>query len=248
MSLRAQRGNLLVSRFVKRAPRAFTLIELLVVIAIVSLLLSLLVPSLRKAKSNALRVACSHNLKQVALAVDLYTGDHDAMYPCAQDPVSTQPPYWLWMGRGWRRWVEPYLSTRIDVNTPSVLLCPADRSDPGKYESTSYAYSMAFYHTAEQIDAMSQTTDLYSNPQPSVAQRVSDVSFPAAKILIGEWFSNHYPVEEEKGWWNWQGCRGFLFADGAVLFLKAEQIRPARDELPDANLTLHGLKGRDYAP
>ncbi len=227
---------------------AFTLIELLVVIAIISLLLSILVPSLRKAKSMARRVACSNNLRQAGLAMSMYTDGHDGMYPCAQDPVSTQPPYWLWMGRGWRRWVEPYLSTRVDVNTPSVLLCPADRTDPAKYESTSYAYSMAFYHSPEQIDAMSVPADTYSNPQPSIAQRVADVANPSAKILLGEWMSNHVPLEDDKGWWTWQGTRNFLFADGQVTLLRAEQILPARDNLPDANLTIRGIKGRDLAP
>ncbi|HXK36020.1 MAG TPA: DUF1559 domain-containing protein [Candidatus Paceibacterota bacterium] len=228
--------------------RGFTLMELLVVVAIISLLLSLLVPSLRKARSVARRVVCSHNLKQIELAVSMYTGDHDTMYPCAQDPVSTQPPYWLWMGRGWRRWVEPYLSTNIDVNTPSVLLCPADRTDPATYESTSYAYSMTFYHSPEQIDAMSATTDTYSNPQPSIAQRVGDVASPSGKILLGEWNSNHVPYENDRGWWEWKGARIFLFADGQVVFLQAKEIQPARDDLPDANLTVHGVKGRDYSP
>jgi type II secretory pathway pseudopilin PulG len=82
-----------------------------VVISIISLLLALLGPSLTRARSLARRVACSHNLKQIGVAMSLYTHDHDGKYPCAQDPVSTQPPYWLWMGRGWRRWVQPYLST-----------------------------------------------------------------------------------------------------------------------------------------
>jgi len=228
--------------------RGFTLIELLVVIAIISLLLAILGPSLRKARSMARRVVCSHNLKQVGLAMDMYTGDHETMYPCAQDPVSTTPPYWLWMGRGWRRWVEKYLSTNIDVNTPSVLLCPADRTDPVKYESTSYAYSMAFYHSPEQIDAMSATADTYSNPQPPIAQRVGDVAGPSGKILLGEWNSNHAPYENDKGWWEWKGARIFLFADGQVALLDTKRIRPARDGLPDANLTVHGIKGRDLAP
>jgi prepilin-type N-terminal cleavage/methylation domain-containing protein len=230
----------------RRTPtRAFTLIELLVVIAIISVLLSILVPCLHKVKATAYRTGCMHNLKQIDLAMRLYAGDHDNIYPCAADPLPSGN--WLWMGRGWRGFVKPYLGP-IDVNNPSVLLCPEDRADPTKYESTSYAYSMAFYHSRDQIDAMSDKSDTYSNPKPSIPQRLDAVAFPAAKILIGEWASNHLPVTEEQGWWNWQGARTFLMADGQVMYLRADQIHPAKDGLPDANLTLHGLKGRDYAP
>jgi prepilin-type processing-associated H-X9-DG protein len=175
----------------------------------------------------------------------MYTAAYDNTFPCAQDPVSIKPAYWLWMGRGWRSFVQPYFSEKIDVNNPSVLLCPQDRTDPAKYESTSYAYSMAFYHSADQIDSMSNTSDTYTNPQPSIPQRCDAVAKPWGKILIGEWCCNHYPIDEEKGWWNWQGCRNFLFADGQVRFLQAAQINPARDGLPDANLTVRGIKGAD---
>jgi prepilin-type N-terminal cleavage/methylation domain-containing protein len=232
----------------KTSPFGFSLVEMLVVIAIISLLLSILTPSLMKVKSMARRVKCAHNLKQIHLAMNMYLNANDNTYPCAEDPVSTQPFYWLWMGRGWRRVVQPYLDPSIDVNNPSVLLCPSDRTDPAKFESTSYAYSMTFYHSPEQIDSMSSTEDTYKNPQLSIAQKSFSVAKPSGKILIGEWFSNHVPVSDEKGWWNWQGCRNFLFADGQVQFLKATEIRPARDGLPNVNLTIHGIKGIDYSP
>jgi prepilin-type N-terminal cleavage/methylation domain-containing protein/prepilin-type processing-associated H-X9-DG protein len=224
----------------------FTLVELLVVIAIIGLLLSILTPSLVRVRATAKRLACAHNLKQINLAVNLYLNSQDNTYPCAQDPLPAG--YWLWMGRGWRGFVEPYLGDPVDVNNPSVLLCPQDRTDPAKYESTSYAYSMAFYHSPEQIDAMSDQTDTYTNPQPSIPQRSFAVAHPSGKILIGEWLSNHMPVDDDKGWWCWQGSRNFLFADGQVCFLRADQIRPARDGWPDANLTVHGIHGRDYPP
>jgi prepilin-type N-terminal cleavage/methylation domain-containing protein len=228
--------------------RGFTLVELLVVMAIISILLSILSVSLRRVRGSSRRVVCAHNLKQISLAMEMYVSANDTVYPCAQDPVSTTPSYWLWMGRGWRKWVKPYLDDSIDPNNPSVLLCPEDRTDPAKYESTSYDYSMTFYHSPDQIDALNDKAQTYSNPQSSVPQRSGDVAFPSAKILIGEWFSNHVPIEQEQGWWNWEGTRNFLFADGQVLFLRAPQIRPARDDLPDANLTLHGVKGRDHTP
>ncbi|MCK4294852.1 MAG: type II secretion system protein [Planctomycetes bacterium] len=236
------------SKFDIRHSIGFTLVELLVVIAIIALLLSILTPSLMKAKALARRLKCTGNLRQIHLAVNLYLDTNDNTYPCAQDPVSTTPFYWLWMGRGWRSFVEPYLDGNIDVNNPSVLLCPADSTEPHKYESTSYAYSMAFYHSPRQIDTMNTVEDTYTNPQPSIPQKCFDVADPSGKILIAEWFSNHQLIEDEKGWWTWDGTRNYLFADGQVRFLKASQIRPARDGLPDANLTHRGIKGTDYPP
>lgn len=224
----------------------FTLVELLVVIAIIALLMSILTPSLRKAKAIASRTVCTHNLKQINLAVGFYLNEHDNVYPCAEDPVSTEPAYWLWMGRGWRSFVEPYLGGSIDANNPSVLFCPQDRTAKEKYESTSYSYSMAFYHSPGQIDAMSSPVDTYTNPQPSMPQRSSNVARPSNKILIGEWFSNHSPIDNDSGWWCWEGWRKYLFADGRVSYLKAGQIRPARNGLPDANLTVRGIKGQDW--
>jgi len=59
----------------------FTLVELLVVISIIALLLSLLVPGLRKAKAHAKRVACQNNLHQGLIAGNLYAGDFDGFLP-----------------------------------------------------------------------------------------------------------------------------------------------------------------------
>ena len=231
----------------------FTLVELLVVIAIIALLLSILTPSLLKAKSMAMRLKCAHNLKQINLAVNLYLNANDNTYPCAHDPVSkivsTDPNdyYWLWMGRGWRFFVEPHLGGNIDANNPSVLFCPTDLAAREKYESTSYAYSMAFYHSPQQIDNMSTVEDTYTNPQLSIPQKSFSVANPSGKILIGEWLSNHSQIDDDKGWWCWEGARNYLFADGQVHFLQANQVRPARDGFPDANLTIRGIKGTDLS-
>ncbi len=226
----------------------FSLVELLVVIAIIALLMSIIMPSLGKARSAAMRVKCSHNLKQAYLALHMYIESNEDVYPCSQDP-QPEPPlgYWLWMGR-WRSFVEPYLSTRITEDNPSVLLCPQDVTYSTENESFSYAYSMTFYHSPEQIDTMNSVFDTYYTVQKSIPQRSTDVAKPSGKILVGEWYSNHLPEPNDQGWWCWVGRRNYLFADGRVSYLNVDQIRPARDMAPDAHLTIHGIKGIDSSP
>jgi len=221
---------------------SFTLIELLVVVAIIALLASILLPALRGVRRRGLEAVCLSNLRQTGILFTFYTDDYDDFYPAANDPVHRDPNYWLWMGRGFRGTLEPYLG-RVNEARPSILWCPADPSTD--YEKTSYAYSMTFYHSPEQIDAMSSPADTYSNPQPPVGQRPDDVRWPARKILSGDWTSNHFPVEDDGGWWCWSGRRNFLFADGHGQPTDANAILPAKDIYPDANLTKNGTRGYD---
>ena len=87
-----------------RGPQAFTLIELLVVIAIISLLVSILLPSLNTAKDLARTAFCATNLRQLGLAMHMYVAEQTGnaripplmLYPGGLWPV---PDGW-WMG--WR--------------------------------------------------------------------------------------------------------------------------------------------------
>lgn len=77
---------------------AFTLVELLVVIGIIALLISILLPSLNKAKRQAVQIQCAANLHNIGLSLFSYAVNNRNQLPqfLANNVSPTPGGDWMW--------------------------------------------------------------------------------------------------------------------------------------------------------
>jgi prepilin-type N-terminal cleavage/methylation domain-containing protein len=109
----------------------FTLIELLVVVAIISILVALLMPSLQRAKESGRRAACTDNMRQIGMALQMYCDDNEGTFPFFYS-YDGYDHYWPTTGN--------FRSSY--AGSPKIFRCPSiNLNDPG------YAQMFGSYQT-----------------------------------------------------------------------------------------------------
>lgn len=130
--------------------KAFTLIELLVVIAIIALLISILLPSLSRARELSKRTVCSANLRGLGQAMFIYAQDDPGVFPMIAQPMEGTPN--MQNFQPVHRTTEPPTSgvpsvsvdmwtiVRGNNTTPKQYICPSTTDVPDPAQDTTIYY------------------------------------------------------------------------------------------------------------
>jgi prepilin-type N-terminal cleavage/methylation domain-containing protein/prepilin-type processing-associated H-X9-DG protein len=173
-------GQAIQEVLVKR--KGFTLIELLVVVAIIALLISILLPSLSRARELAKRAVCASNLRGIGQGMHIYANDNSEWFPAhffRNQPVAIGPPtttgvqYVEMLGADYNEPVTLGDDVATNKSHPSrslFLLVISGAQTTGQFICPS---------SADEEDDMRNRGD-YANPKPESAARAGKTRFDFA--------------------------------------------------------------------
>lgn len=236
----------------------FTLIELLVVVAVIAILLAILLPALRKARTLTKRVTCQSNLKQIAVAWNMYLDDNDGRFYQDRN-ANLLYGGWTGMQPPSPRPLNTYFSLPVNLvdetkieNDAKIFCCPSDRGGASLYDPLEKAYNL--YGTSYQTncmligpDQMLVGNDKFAPLHIEVNKRLKNLNLSRVNnhsrlILIGDygWYNQCKPLpppqlpdidlKEHAEWHDRADYHNMAFLDSHVKFLNIRKGFYVTDE------------------
>lgn len=210
-----------------RSEVGFTLVELLVVIATIGLLVALLLPAISSVRESALRTNCASNIRQVGLAMILYSDQHNGRLPgtshTVDDGADAQEEAWIGQ-------LSPFMED-VDI----IRICPTDPHGLDRVTEKQTSYVLNAYVTSE-IEEGITDRDRMSDSQTMMAFELADHAGPSIyndHVHSFNWFkpanilfNNVYgAITSEITTSRHGGGANYLYADGRVEFIADETIQ-----------------------
>lgn len=198
----------------QKSDSGFSLIELLVTMVIIGVLAAILLPVLSKATFLSKQSACLSNMRQLAIAFHLYSGEHDFDLP-GRVTESGQDK--------WPALLYEYTKTTKVFTAPGIEDAKTEDVNLLANTSNKTSFIMNGYNDL----------DAYNNPAFKI--KIVNITFPSQTILLGMPYAkdnnfymdyaegNHAKVLNLKAYGTGSN---YVFADGSARFIKEKDYNP----------------------
>ena len=219
--------------------KRFTLIELLIVVAIIGILLSILLPSLSRAREKAYFAVCTSQRSQLYKSMQLGLKNNDYYTPMIRGMNYTNPAKPKWEDDDWMGASKPnggeLINGVIEQYSPEyrkISRCPSlPTGTPGDQIGSNGHYDYTHPYSFARIKFMRLSTVMYVNSQELPTLWVTEES---PKTINGIWREGAFANKDTIGSWHDRGTKGgYTAIDGSSVIM-----RNHFDNFPANNMTM----------